>query len=567
MRVSQYPSSQHRLARASGPVQKLKWDEPSISDILETQRRSSLLCETPLIEARLALGGPEAADHHRGSPGARHRPPDMSRPASRQASEASVPSRPGSRDMLREASLSRPSTSHSTYSIGAATRGALSPIASEGALSPDRVDVNDRGGVFKLTRPALPPSSLPQISKPRRKKSARSSRSSGSSRSSRRSGRGPAPAPRILERQAAFADGEWENELARSILILYGSAMGCGKEIAGQENDFAVDNDAVKALGSKVTQDEIDAGKQREAASRERREKKKKRPKRIRKPPWESPPDSVVEFEKSQASKAASSKPSISADPNAKPLRPVWYLGTGPVQSEWDCLPEGDDMRLDLQALDEAGKYVEYLSCVEASLNAYVRRRCDGEGEQGRLFGRLWRQLCVTACVFVSRAVDQRRPALAMKLLDRAKQYSVASAAHVQVKADARELQAFVEDAYAYYYYCRGKYHAALHCVVKAMKIHVRQEEHAHVAKCHVHSACILSRLRRRPESAARGPASPSRRCDWCFSTSVMLTTWRSRLGPTRRPRVLRCATGNGQWRSLTATVTAVPRSHPRPRR
>ena len=269
--------------------------------------------------------------------------------------------------------------------------------------------------------------------------------------------------------------------------------MGCGKEIAGQENDFAVDNDAVKALGSKVTQDEIDAGKQREAQSRERREKKKKRPKRIRKPPWESPPDSVVEFEKSHESKAASSKPSISADPNAKPLRPVWYLGTGPVQSEWDCLPEGDDMRLDLQALDEAGKYVEYLSCVEASLNAYVRRRCDGEGEQGRLFGRLWRQLCVTACVFVSRAVDQRRPALAMKLLDRAKQYSVSSAAHVQVKADARELQAFVEDAYAYYYYCRGKYHAALHCVVKAMKIHVKQEEHAHVAKCHVHSACILS--------------------------------------------------------------------------
>merc|ERR1712138_121360 len=180
--------------------------------------------------------------------------------------------------MLREASLSRPSTSHSTYSIGAATRG---------ALSPDRVDVNDRGGVFKLTRPALPPS-LPQIPKPKRKKSARSSRSSGSSRSSRRSSRGPAPAPRILERQAAFADGEWENELARSILILYGSAMGCGKEIAGQENDFAVDNDAVKALGSKVTQDEIDAGKQREAQSRERREKKKKRPKRLRKPPWES---------------------------------------------------------------------------------------------------------------------------------------------------------------------------------------------------------------------------------------------------------------------------------------
>ena len=58
-----------------------------------------------------------------------------------------------------------------------------------------------------------------------------------------------------MERQAAFADGEWENELARSILILYGSAMGCGKEIAGQENDFAVDNDAVKAAVAAMLSD------------------------------------------------------------------------------------------------------------------------------------------------------------------------------------------------------------------------------------------------------------------------------------------------------------------------
>ena len=93
-----------------------------------------------------------------------------------------MPSRPGSRDMLREASLSRPSTSHSTYSIGAATRGALSPIVSEGALSPDRVDVNDRGGVFKLNRPALPPS-LPQI-RSQNERRARAAAKFGSSRSS-----------------------------------------------------------------------------------------------------------------------------------------------------------------------------------------------------------------------------------------------------------------------------------------------------------------------------------------------------------------------------------------------
>ena len=391
---------------------------------------------------------------------------------------SSMPSRPASRDALREASLaSRPST------------------AASATVTPGRVDAAARmggGGVFKLTRPALPPSKLPQIHKPRRRRSACSNRSSsaGSSRTA-----APAPAPRILERQAAFADGEWENELARSILILYGSAMGSGREIDGAENDFAVDRDAVRAPAAQVTQEEIDAGKARELASRQRRGKKKF--KRRRKP-LDAIPDAVMEEEKKQASKPA---PGLSADPNAKPLKPVWYLGTGPVQGEWDCLPEGDDMQLDLQALDEAGKYVQYLEAVGASLNAYMRRRCDSEGEQGRLFGRLWRQLCVAACVFTSRAVDQRRPALAMKLLDRARQYAVASEAHVQQPADARELRAFVEDAYAYYYFCRGKYHAALHCVVKAMKIHVKQQEHAHVAKCHIHSACILARLRRRPEA------------------------------------------------------------------
>ena len=64
----------------------------------------------------------------------------------------------------------------------------------------------------------------------------------------------PEPAPRAragawrkdFRKHPTFAEGEWENELARSILVLYGSAMGSGTEVEGAEIDFAIDRDAVQ---------------------------------------------------------------------------------------------------------------------------------------------------------------------------------------------------------------------------------------------------------------------------------------------------------------------------------
>ena len=52
-----------------------------------------MLCELRQyrIEARLALGGPEAADHHRGSPGATDLPPDTK--ASQEPTTISTPPR------------------------------------------------------------------------------------------------------------------------------------------------------------------------------------------------------------------------------------------------------------------------------------------------------------------------------------------------------------------------------------------------------------------------------------------------------------------------------------------
>ncbi|CAM9999650.1 unnamed protein product, partial [Choristocarpus tenellus] len=65
------------------------------------------------------------------------------------------------------------------------------------------------------------------------------------------------------------------------------------------------------------------------------------------------------------------------------------------------------------------------------------------------------------------------------------------------------EIRAYVLDAYALYYYKRGKSSAALDFVQKSMKTHARMQagDWGHVAKCHLHSAAVLSRLNRHDEA------------------------------------------------------------------
>ncbi len=58
-----------------------------------------------------------------------------------------------------------------------------------------------------------------------------------------------------------------------------------------------------------------------------------------------------------------------------------------------------------------------------------------------------------------------------------------------------------MQDSYAYYYYRRGKSEAALDCAERAMRVHARMAEWAHVAKSQLHCACVLSRLGRRDEA------------------------------------------------------------------
>ena len=63
------------------------------------------------------------------------------------------------------------------------------------------------------------------------------------------------------------------------------------------------------------------------------------------------------------------------------------------------------------------------------------------------------------------------------------------------------ELKGYINDSMSYYYYKRGKLHAALQYAEKAMKLHFRLKQWEHVAKCHLHSGAILSKLQRHDEA------------------------------------------------------------------
>lgn len=64
-----------------------------------------------------------------------------------------------------------------------------------------------------------------------------------------------------------------------------------------------------------------------------------------------------------------------------------------------------------------------------------------------------------------------------------------------------RELRAFLQDTYGFYYFRRGKYAAALAALRKAMRVHTTLGQLDHVAKVHLHTAVILSRMRNHAEA------------------------------------------------------------------
>lgn len=226
------------------------------------------------------------------------------------------------------------------------------------------------------------------------------------------------------ESPGAFADGEWENELARRILVLYGSA------VKGRGADIAIDED--------------------DAAPRTSKRSK---------------------------------------------VHPIWFMGSGSLSADWSALGEPESFGRQLGALEEAGHYLAYVDAVAQSLNTYARQHAS----PGDLFSRLWRQLSVTSVVFGVKCVDRRRHADALELLKRA--HLLAASPAYLAPRDTAELEAFCDDAHAYYYSRRAKLHAALAFATRAMRTHLKLAQFAHVAKCHIHVAVVLSRMRRHPEA------------------------------------------------------------------
>ena len=162
--------------------------------------------------------------------------------------------------------------------------------------------------------------------------------------------------------------------------------------------------------------------------------------------------------------------------------------------ADWSSLPDGEQLQRRLQEDEEAGEYTKYVAGVEALLQATLRATLPDD-----LVERLWRQLVVTCNAFAIRCIDQKKHATALELLGRAT--TLAENEEVMSRAGTMELKAFIADTNAFYYYRRNKAEAALAYVQKAMRTHVHLKDWSHVAKCHLHTGCILSKLNRHDEA------------------------------------------------------------------
>ena len=107
------------------------------------------------------------------------------------------------------------------------------------------------------------------------------------------------------------------------------------------------------------------------------------------------------------------SKDNIAADKAVvAPVRPkpIWFGGTGAIQAEWGALEEfakSSNLRKDLEALKEKGRYTVYIATIEGLLSASMRVQADVETTQ--LMERLWRQMVVTCNAFGVRCLEQKK--------------------------------------------------------------------------------------------------------------------------------------------------------------
>lgn len=148
-----------------------------------------------------------------------------------------------------------------------------------------------------------------------------------------------------------------------------------------------------------------------------------------------------------------------------------------------------------LAGLEREGKYDKYLDVVERLLLPRVRQAERSTAEEQQ-----WRQAVVAATIFAGKCEEEARWSLALSTLQRA-QEMVAADPHMHPAA-RRELHGFVLDGFASYYYRRRKLQAALQASRRATRAHASLSQWTHVAKCLLHTACVLARLNKHGEAA-----------------------------------------------------------------
>ncbi len=311
------------------------------------------------------------------------------------------------------------------------------------------------------------------------------------------------PPPDVHPLAVKLGKREWENEVARNILVLYKANMNAQRQQLEQASRTSSSmNQSTISSGSALLSEEgsrISNNSNTTVKSKSRRRSRKKLPKLSSQP---AKPSSMMKIKYGGAAKKTHN-----------PVQ-IWFAGAGNVRAVWDGLVVTteeeaqsamqkltSDSKLvgELETLETRGDYFKYIAIVEAILTARSRIF-----ERTESHWRLWRQLAVTANVFGVKYVDEGKFGQALKMLKHAQKLcdQTSSSGQDTLPAFNRyELKGFINDSMSYYYYKRGKPHAALQYAEKAMKLHFRLKQWEHVAKCHLHSGAILSKLQRHDEA------------------------------------------------------------------
>ncbi|DAZ98449.1 TPA: hypothetical protein N0F65_001150 [Lagenidium giganteum] len=304
-------------------------------------------------------------------------------------------------------------------------------------------------------------------------------------------------------------EDEWENELARQILTIYTTSVKAKAEAGTQRASSAGSRTGRSAL--QTTSRSQPSTRVNKTVSlpaihpaRSTQHTTTTSPKRVGAPTTVSVNYSWEPSQKLENGRVVVNMPKVP--------KPIWFAGTGAVKAVWcgvatgfqqlqPAQPHGSptknstgkalamcEHRLceEVRQLEAKHKFSQCIATLESLLITLVRARGVAELET-----KLWKQLVVTCNAFASRCIDYKKFPPALQLMKQAEQLihnSILVDGHMRL-----ELLAYLYDTYAHYYYKRRKPHAGLQYIQKAHEIHAKQTNWAHLAKCQLHIANLLS--------------------------------------------------------------------------